>query len=132
MVRASALGLIAALSSSFAVAQEGGSPAVAAIEQWKRDHREVLAVSAELMLWVGVCEPHMKAMDVTRLLREFTTTDAPLDDYVSYGISNMHMKMYVEGREMRAEAGFGAAQCQKVLDEMTAKLRKAQASHKPR
>lgn len=129
-VTAAALGLVVAtvaLMPAVCFGQTDEEKAAAAVAEFAKTYREEIVASGELMIWIGICEPHIEKKSVDFYLSEYAVTDAPSSDFLNQGLANLHMQMYLRGRKERGSSTLGRAQCVETVREAVADLAAAQA-----
>lgn len=102
-----------------ASAQSDEAAAAAALQKFQAEYGPELVATAELMLWVGTCEPYISKTDVDAYLSEFAMTDEPSSDFLSHALAALHMRMYVSGRKDREKLNYSREQCRTVLREVS-------------
>lgn len=126
MVRAASLGLalILALGSPAAAQETAPDPLAAFMAKYK----DSIVASAELMYWVGLCEPYIDAGTVTFYLDEYAASgDGSSDDFLNNRLSRVHLDSYIEGRKDRTKKPMDAPTCKRMVTGAAADLAAAQA-----
>lgn len=96
-----------------------------AVQKYMTEHRAQIEASGELLMWLGACEAHIPPKTVNFYLKEYGTTDAGAEDFVSTGLAAFHMRQYVKGKAEAANLGLSADSCRKMVAEVIEELRVA-------
>jgi hypothetical protein len=114
----------AAVLASGASAQDGVDPRVrAALEK----HRESIAASANLLYWIGACEPYINSDRTSFYLEEYALAGSgKFDDFINTFLGRLHLQSYIDGRRARVKAPLTQSECEKLITQAAAELKSAQ------